>query len=231
MSELVLSAVEPFTSPAWGSNFVVFSGEAGPPIPEAQTEQYLRKCGLYAKRHEVWLVPERFVLAGEHCMALFTPEGEMPLMQKAIHNSPAFKSKAAANTDLEIFLTPMGKVMLCVDADIYRPEVACTGSKLGAQVIVCSQSIGLDDYGTHMVLTGAWNAAQQAGVYVIAVSNQFNCVCAPVELTPQGDGFLNPPGLKMPMTQRISPGILGTMRRHQALSRRFYYTHRQELIG
>ena len=231
MSELTLSVVEPLTSPAWGSNFAVFSGETGYPVPQAQTKDYLRRCCNYAERYEVWLVPERFIISGHQCMGLITPQGEVLGVQKAIHDSPEFKSIGKENARLEVFSTELGGVFLCVDADIYRPEVACIAGNMGAQLIVCSQSIGSEYYSSHMVLTGVWNAAQTAGVYVAGATNQFNCICAPIELTPQRDGFLNPPGLKMPMTQRLSPDKLHKLRRPKALSRKFYAVHREELIG
>jgi len=231
MSELTLSVVEPLTSPAWGSNFAVFSGDTGLPIPEAGAKEYLRRCCNYAQRYEVWLVPERFILSGRQCMGLITPQGEVMGVQKAIYDSPTFKSSGKESVRLEVFSTGMSGVCLCVDADIYRPEVACIAGNMGAQVIVCSQSIASEDYANHMVLTGVWNAAQVAGVYVVAATNQFNCVCAPIELTPQRDGFLNPPGLKMPMIQRLSPDKLNKLRKPKALNRKFYAVHREELIG
>ena len=231
MKELTISVVEPFTSPAWGSSFAVFSSDTGLPIPEAQSKDYLRRCCNYAQRYEVWLVPERFIISEHQCMGLVNPGGEVMGVQKAIHDSPAFKSSGKENTKLEVFSTGPGGVFLCVDADIYRPEVACIAGNMGAQVIICSQSIASEDYSNHMVLTGVWNAAQLAGVYVVAATNQFNCVCAPIELTPLGDGFLNAPGLKMPMTQRLSTDKLGKLRKPKALNRKFYAIHREELIG
>ena len=231
MEELALSVGEPFTSPAWGSNFVVFAGETGQPIPEADTKEYLGRCCKYAKHFQAWLVPERFILMGYQCMGLINPEGKVLGAQKAICNGPAFKSQAKRSATLEVFHTQIGSIALCVDVDVYRPEITRIASNMGAQIIICSQSINQGDYSSHMVLTGAWNAAQIAGAYVIAVTNQFNCVCAPIESTTLRDGFLNPPNLKMPMIQRMVANKLEGLPKPRALSRRFYALHRAELIG
>jgi len=231
MTDFALSAGEPFTSPAWGSNFVVFAGESGRPIPEQHTKDYLRRCCKYAAHYGAWLVPERFILLGYQCMSLISPEGKVVGAQRAVFAGPAFRPQAGRNTVVEAFPTEHGSVFLCVDVDVYRPEIARIAAGMGAQIIVCSQSISRGDYASHMVLSGAWNAAQLAGCYVVAVSDQFCCVSAPVELTPLRDGFLSPPGLKMPMTQRLSADKLGQLRRLKPLSRKFYALHREELTG
>ena len=231
MQELSLSVGEPFTSPAWGSNFVVFAGETGNPVPEPQTKEYIRRCCKYARHYNVWLVPERFILMGYQCMGIIDPGGKVLGAQKAIYNSPVFKATEKKSSELEIFSTGFGNIFLCVDVDIYRPEIPRIVSNMGAQIIICSQSLGRGDYSSHMVLTGAWNAAQLAGTYVIAVTNQFNCVCVPVDFTPLRDGFINPPNLKMPMTARIMADKLDNLRMPKPLNRKFYDTHRGELIG
>ena len=231
MTELALSVGEPFTSPAWGSNFVVFAGESGHPIPEPRAKEYLRRCSKYAKHYQTWLVPERFILMGYQCMGLVSPQGKVVGAQRAVFAGPIFSPQAGRSSVAQVFPTEHGGVFLCVDVDVYRPEVARIAAGMGAQIIVCSQSISKGDYSSHMVLTGAWNAAQLAGCYVVAVCNQFSCVSAPTQLTPLRDGFLNLPSLKRPMTQRICVDKLDQQRRPKPLSRKFYALHREELIG
>ena len=231
MTYLMLSIGEPFTSPAWESNFVVFAGESGHPIPEPYTKDYLRRCSKYAKHYGVWLVPERFILLDHQCMGLISPQGKMVGAQRAVFAGPCFRPQAERSCVVEVFPTEFGGIFLCVDVDIYRPEVARIAGGMGAQIIVCSQSISRGDYSSHMVLTGAWNAAQLAGCYCAATTNQFSCVCAPPPVTPLLDGFLNPPSPKMPMTARLSADKLDQLRRPKSLSRKFYALHREELIG
>jgi len=230
MKELSLSVGEPFTSPAWGSNFVVFATESGEPVPELQTKEYMRRCCKYAKHYDVWLAPERFILMGYQCMCIISPQGNVVGAQKAIHSSPAFRPAGKKSAALEVFVTEFGGIALCVDVDVYRPEFCRIAAALGAQIVICSQTIRRGDYSTHMVLTGAWNAAQLAHIYVVAVTNQFNCVCAPATLSPLGDGFLSAPNLKLPMTQRINAERLADVSPLKPLNRKLYAIHRDELI-
>ncbi len=231
MTTLSLSVGEPFTSPAWGGNFVMFATETGLPIEEAQSKEYLRRCCKYARHYEVWLVPERFVLMGYQCMCLINPAGKVVGAQKALHNGPGHKASGKRSTGVEVFATEFGGIFLCVDVDIYRPEVTRIVGAMGAQIVLCSQFIRRGDYAGSMVLTGAWNAAQLCGVYVVAVTNQFNCVCVPVALSPLGDGFLKPAGLRLPMTQQLKTEKLAELLRPKPLNRKLYALHRQELIG
>jgi len=231
MNEMQLSIVEPFTSPTWGSRFVVFSSNTGTPIPEDRVQEYLARCCKYAKLHGVWLVPERFVFSRSQCMCIINPGGKALGAQKAIYSSPSFKLPTEEkNTDIDVVSTEFGGVFLCVDADVYHPEVCCIACGMGAQIIICSQTIRREDYSSHMVLNGAWNAAQLTGACVIAVSDQFNCVSVPIDATPARDGFLNPPSLKMPMTQKIRVSGNDRLRRPKPLNRRFYAIHRKELV-
>jgi len=176
-------------------------------------------------------VPERFVIMGYQCMSLISPEGKVLGAQKGLFGGPSFKTAGKKSTGAEIFQTEFGVIFLCVDVDIYRPEVARVAASMGAQIIVCSLSIAQGDYGSHMVIAGPWNASQLGGAYVIAAGNQYNAVCAPLKLTPQQDGFLNPPGLKLPMTQKFSAEKLSVISKPRPLNRKLYAIHREELTG
>ncbi len=77
MTDLQLSIGEPFTSPAWGSNLVVFSSPGGESVPEEDVKEYIAKACRYAKHYRVYLVPERFYLMNYHSMALISPEGKV----------------------------------------------------------------------------------------------------------------------------------------------------------
>ena len=59
MNVLHLSIGEPFTSPAWGANFMVFSCVSGQRISEDLATDYLARACRYAKHHKVYLVPEQ----------------------------------------------------------------------------------------------------------------------------------------------------------------------------
>lgn len=227
MTELQLSIGEPFTSPAWGSNFVLFSGEDT--IGEDESKDYLRKACKYARTYGVHLVPQRFMLMEYQCMCLISPEGKVLGAQKGLHvNSLSRVGKRSGS--IEVLRTEFGGIFLCVDVDVYHPEVARIAAGMGAQIIVCSQKLARGDYNSSMVFTGAWNAAQSGVVYVIDACNEFNCVCAPLELTKHGDGFVCAPSLKLPLTAKLSADSLHKCKQPFRLSRKFYAIHRSDLI-
>ena len=231
MREMALSIGEPFTSPAWGSNFVVFSGENGNVISEDGAKEYFRKCCKYAMYYEVYLVPERFMLMGYECMCLVSPQGKMIGAQRAIHVNNSVKGGIKRGGSLEIYNTEFGGIFLCVDVDIYRPFVVRVASDMGSKYIICVQNMPRGDYSIDMVLTGVWSAAQSGSLFAISVSNQFHCICAPLALTKQNDGFIARPTLKTPLAKTMSADSLIEIARRRPLSRKLYATHRAELIG
>lgn len=230
MEQLSLSVGEPFLSPAFNSNFAVFSNDRGGMIAQEDTEEYLRKVCRYAKHYGVWLVPERFVLMGYQCLCLISPKGEVVGAQKAVFLNTALKQTLKRSTALQVWDTEFGGIFLCVDVDIYHPEVARIAYNMGARIIVGVQQIGQGDYAGNMVVSGGWSAAQTNGVYVIGVSNQFNCVSAPIPLTPHRDGFLVPPSLKLPLTAKLDVRRLESVQPRSPLSRKLLSVHREDLI-
>lgn len=227
MTELHLSIGEPFTSPAWGSNFVLFSGEDA--IGEDSAKEYLRKACKYAKTYGVYLVPQRFILMEYQCMCLISPEGKVLGAQKALHVNPLSRV-GKRSSSIEVLRSEFGGIFLCVDVDIYHPEVARIAAGMGAQIIVCSQRLAGGDYNSSMVFTGVWNAAQSGIAYVVAACNEFNCVCAPLKLTRHGDGFLCAPSRKLPLTAKLQTDALSKCKQPFRLSRKFYAVHRGDLI-
>lgn len=228
MKELSLSVVEPFSSPAWGSNFIVFSG-GGAIIPEDDAKAYLSKVCKYAKHFGVYLVPERFMLMGYQCMCLISPDGKVLGAQKALYLNLASRM-GKRSSRLEVQNTEFGGIFLCLDVDIYHPEVCRIAAGMGAQIIICSQRIVSRAYGSHMVIAGVWNAAQLNHCYAVSVSNQFHCVCAPRALSNHGDGFIAPPNLKLPMTAKLDCARLSKIKARPTLNRKFYAIHREELL-
>jgi hypothetical protein len=229
MTPLHLSVGEPFTSPAWGSNFVVFSSLNGDLIPEDSVKEYLAKSCRYAKHYKVYLVPERFHLMDYHSMCLISPEGKVVGAQKALYLNLAWR-QGKRSTQLDILQTEFGAMSLCVDVDIYHPEIPRLVQSMGGQYIVSSQFIQMGDYNTGMVTTGVWSAAQSCALYVIGASNQFNCVCAPRRMTENDDGFLVTPRQKTPLTAKLQAEELARLPQRELLSRKFYSVHRNDLL-
>lgn len=230
MQELSLSIGEPFTSPAWGSNFVVFSGDPGELIGEADAKDYMRRACKYARLYQVYLVPERFVLLGYQCMCLISPQGKVIGAQKSTHLRLPAKPGGKRGVTLEVFSTEFGGVFLCVDVDVYHPEVARIAAEMGAHYMICAQEMGRADYSTSMVLSGIWSASQHNSLFGIAVCNQFHCVCAPLAITPMQDGFFVKPTLKTPVTIKLLADDLAAAPRRRLLSRKLYAVHRAELL-
>ena len=228
MNALHLSIGEPFTSPAWGANFAVFSSESGEMIPEDAVKDYLAKACRYAKHHKVYLVPERFMLMGYHSMCLISPEGKVLGAQKAAFQNLTHIDGRRSN-QLDVLKTEFGTVFLCVDVDIYHPEVSRIAQVMGCHYIICSQFIDTGDYNTGMVTSGVWNAAQSCSLFVVGVSNQFNCICAPRRLTQNDDGFIVMPRLKMPIRSDMKAERLARLPQREFLPRRFYHTHRDDI--
>jgi len=231
LRELSLSIGEPFTSPAWGSNLVFFSGDPGAVIPDENAKEYLRRCCKYARHYEVYLIPERFMVMGYTCMCLITPQGKVIGAQKAVHLYLPTTPGNKRGTALEVMNTEFGGVFLCVDVDIYHPELVRVAAEMGAQYIFCAQQMARSDYSSHMVISGIWNAAQQNNVFGAAVCNQFHCVCAPLSISPYEDGFLAKPTLKTPVTVKMLADDLERCPKRRLLSRKLYAVHRGELLG
>jgi len=230
VNALHLSIGEPFKSNAWGSNFVVFSSESGNSIPEDSVKDYLVKACRYAKHYNVYLVPERFMLMGHHSMCLISPEGRVMGAQKAaFHNLTHLYENRGG--ELNLLSTEFGSIFLCVDVDIYHPEIPRLVQVMGGAYMICSQFIDAGDYNTGMVTTGVWSAAQSCSMFVVGVSNQFNCVCAPRRLTQNDDGFIITPRSKMPIRVDMQAEHLARLPQRDFLPRKFYAMHRDDICG
>lgn len=229
MKTIVLGIGEPFSSPAWGSNFILFSSGTGEPIPEPEVKAYLARACRYARHFGVYLVPERFMMPDRHCMCLISPDGKVMGAQQALYRN-LDHTHGQQGTEIEVISTEFGGIFLCVDVDIYRPQLIRLAHNMGASIVLSSQQIADMDYGTNMVVSGVWNAAQSNNIYTVGVSNKFHCVCAPRLLTKQGDGFLISPTLKIPSTAKLEAERLSSLPRKPMLGRRFFALHRQELL-
>jgi len=230
MTELVICAIEPFSSPVWGANCAMFVSDSAAAISEESSKDYISRCCRYAKHHEVYLIPERFVLMGYQCLCMISPDGDVMGAQKNIYRNTDLPGSKRSNT-IEVISTEFGGVYLCPDVDIFRPETARIAASMGAHYVICSLQISMADYNSGMIVAGPWNASQSNHVYTFAVSNAFRCVCAPRSLTKNGDGFLMTPSLKLPLTVSLNPVYLMGMPQRFCLSRKLYAIHRAELIG
>ena len=230
LTELALCVVEAFTSPVWNSNFVLFAGRDDHAIPEENAKEYINRACRYAKHHQVYVVPERFFLQEYHCMCLIAPDGRVLGAQRALFRH-VHHTNHPQGTDLEVITTEFGGITLCVDVDIFHPEVARMAASMGAQILICSQAISPVDYHSGMIVSGVWNAAQSNPLFVVGICPMGHCVCAPRALTKNRDGFLIAPAAKTPLHTKFTADVLAELPMRFCLSRRFYAIHRADLIG
>ncbi len=192
MAQCILCLTPAFEEPKENSRLVVFSDER-PVVPAAELPVYLRKCSSYAKEHNVYLVPQRFVVDGVLYLCLFNPEGEILGYQGALHRNPSDQSHLDQYGFVHVLETEVGNIFLCVDRDIYSPEVLRLAKLKGAELIISSQYIEKSELKPTHITSGIWNAAQQQGVYVLGCCNAFSAVAAPWEISPDGSGFIIQP--------------------------------------
>ena len=171
------------------SDLIVFSDNRTY-IPEWDVRDYLNAGQKYAQQYQVYVVPGRFVVNNILYLCLFSPDGEILGIQGATHRNLYSQSKLSQYDKIEPIATPIGCIFLCVDVDIYHPQVLRIARMKGAQIVVASQFIDTYQLSRNMLTTGIWNAAQSNGVYVVGCGNCFSAVTAPCCLTPDESGYL-----------------------------------------
>lgn len=174
------------------TDLVIFN-DIRPYIPQWDSKDYLEGCRIYAKEYEVYLVPARVVVDGMLFLCLIDPKGDMVGVQGATHLNLSTSEKLERETKVEVLDTPLGKIFLCVDVDIYNPAVLRLAALGGAQIVISSQYIDSYQFSKEMVKNGVWNAAQQNNFFVVGCCNHFKTVAAPMELTTDGSGYVAPP--------------------------------------
>ena len=192
MARTVVCVTEAFQKPKPLTDLVIFS-DLRPQIPSGDLSPYMKYCSMYAKEHQVWLVPHRFVVDNKLYLCLFDPNGSVVAYQGLLHRHLSSQNKMDTDDSVHVIQTPIGNLFLCVDTDIYYPEVLRLAKLKGADLVISSQYINAYDFKPKRITTGIWNAAQQQGLYVVGCSNAFSAVAAPWELTSDGTGFLVQP--------------------------------------
>lgn len=192
MARTVLCFTEAFEKPKALSDLVVFSDDR-PYVPAGDLSPYLKYCSIYAREHRVFLVPHRFMVDNVLYLCLFDPKGSIVGYQGALHRNLSTQSKQEQYEQVHVMQTSVGNLFLCVDTDIYYPEVLRLAKLKGADLIISSQYIHAYDFKPKRITAGIWNAAQQNGLYVAGCSNAFSAVTAPWECTSDGTGFLVQP--------------------------------------
>ena len=168
MQQLSLAIVPTLTQPPPGAQFVIFSDQRNY-VAEIDSSMMLAAACRYAVRHNVYLVPERFIAANYLCLCLMSPKGEVIGVQRATHLNLGLREYNFYRDDkIQAFDTPFGKIALLVDVDINMPQVARAAVMDGATLLISSQFIQLYDFFEDRIRYGAINAACSNDVQVAA---------------------------------------------------------------
>lgn len=202
MAKTVVNITGQFKKPKAESQLVVFN-DIRPYIPQWDSEAYLRGCRAYARQYGVYLVPARMAVEGGLFLCLFAPDGELVGVQGASHLNLSFHEPLERDNHINILDTPLGKIFLCVDVDIYNPAVVRKAALMGAEIIISSQYIDSYQFHKEMITRGIWNAAQMNKVLVVGCCNFFKAIAAPMCLTQDGSGYL--------LSPTNDPSVLGKL--------------------
>ncbi len=168
MPQLCVAIVPTLAAPPEGAQLVIFCDPRSY-VAEMDSSMMLAAAARYAARHQVYLVPERFIAANYLCLCLISPKGEVLGAQRAIHLNLSLREHNYYRDDtIRPFDTPFGRVALLVDVDVNMPQVARAAVEDGATLLLSSQFIQLYDLYEDRVRYGAINAALSNGVNVAA---------------------------------------------------------------
>lgn len=151
---------------------------------------FLEKWCEFAKRLGIFIVPGLYIEDNYLCLCLIDDRGQIVGVQKACHINKESFPKLKQDSNLNIMDTPFARLFLCVDVDIYKPEVIRAAVFLGAEIIVSGQYIQKNRYSESMLLAGAWQNAQQNCVYIINAHNFGGNIIGPCETSKDLSGFI-----------------------------------------
>ena len=192
MQDIILSIVDSFDPPSAQSNFVVFKSDC-PAIPMAEGGKYFKKCKQYSKDYNAYVVTGLMNIADFLCICMFGPNGKIVGAQRALFLAKDNREHYKKPTNLALFDTPYGKVFLCVDSDIYNPEVQRYARLSGCEILVSSQWIPQEEYSDQRFFTAGWGAAQTNNLMVACANNNSVAACAPFLATTDNTGFIIKP--------------------------------------
>lgn len=157
---------------------------------KADVHKHLQQCAAYAKRHEVYLVTGLLVHVGNLCLCLISPEGELVCRQGANQLSGTLRDRLSPADVQHVVQTDMGNLTLCVDADIYYPQVLRAAALKGADVAISIQRLEPGEDTPSRLMATVWNASQTNNLYVMNLSGNGCTVTCPAPLTRNRDGYV-----------------------------------------
>lgn len=152
--------------------------------------KHMKDCAEYARQHKVYLVTPLMEFQEYLCLCLLGPNGSLLGSQLALHLPLSMVGRLHADDMVEVYHTDLGNLALCVDSDIYHPQVSRTAALKGADVVISIQSIDPVDEVPERLMCSVWNCAQSNNVYVINLTTNSCTVACPVALTRGKDGYI-----------------------------------------
>lgn len=157
-----------------------------------------------ALSNKIYLCPGTFITPSyvgfEHCAPLFSPDGDLALVQLQTHVSHAeAQAGMVAGADLGVVDIFGHKVGIAVGTDAWYPEVGRILALLGADTILAPTAVPAPYTVWHQT-RGLWQVIQQNQVFGVEASlggrwlgmtyQGRSRVFCPVEVTPDGRGVL-----------------------------------------
>lgn len=158
-----------------------------------------------ALSNKIYVCPGTFIAPGdggfEHCAPLFSPGGDLALIQLQTHLSQAeAQAGMAVGADLAVTDVAGHKVGIALGTDAWYPEVGRILALLGADTILAPTAVPAP-YTVWRQTRGLWQIIQQNQVFGVEASlaGQWlgttyqgrSRMFGPVEMTPDGRGVLS----------------------------------------
>lgn len=165
--EIKISLVSPLAPPPPNTKLVVFVSSRNY-VAEYDSRKMLSAAAKYARKYNVWLVPERFALNDYICLCLIAPDGKPLGVSRACHLNLNYRGSFNRGAWVEPIDTPFGKVALLTDVDINMPHI-CRGYVLkGAELFIASFYIAPYDFSPVRATMCAENVAETNSIPIAA---------------------------------------------------------------
>jgi hypothetical protein len=192
------------TEPETNVSLAALPGASLERIRARDAQGYLAQASAFAILHHTWLGTGLYIRGENLWMALFDADGRLAVEQPATHLNPSWTDGLRRGTELHVHSTPFGKVALLPDVDVYKPEVARIAALQGAEIVICSQVIFVQDYRFDLVLAGVWQEAQQNCLFALHTNNLTSAILGPCEVTVDHSGFLAGLTSELPISAQLS---------------------------
>ncbi len=183
---------------------IVYPQEEVSAIKSHDPDSYLMKVSQYASQNKVYVVPGLYIRDNYLCLCIIDNNGNIVYEQKATHLNQSWFSELRRGNEIEIVKTQFGNVFLCADVDIYKPEVLRIAALMEADIVISCQYIKEDHYSHQMILSGAWQQAQQNCLYVVSSTNIKSSIIGPCETVNDLSGFIKEPTDNYPIIGEMS---------------------------